>query len=114
MSQFYQMAGCESGAQLVIENDGIDVFKARLAIEIDQGNGLLEKDSQQIEIGSGRTMDDAGNLAFDFPTGRGEPRVPPEVYKTISDSIQSCQLSGADPKQTAEEGGQQIDSFLAG
>jgi multiple sugar transport system substrate-binding protein len=41
-------------------------------------------------------------------------RVPPEVYKTISDSIQSCQLSGADPKQTAEEGGQQIDSFLAG
>ena len=49
-----------------------------------------------------------------FPTGRGEPRVPPEVYKTISDSIQACQLSGADPQQTAEQGSQQIDSFLAG
>jgi multiple sugar transport system substrate-binding protein len=49
-----------------------------------------------------------------FPTGRGEPRVPPEVYKTISDSIQACQLSGADPQQTAEQGAQQIDSFLAG
>jgi multiple sugar transport system substrate-binding protein len=49
-----------------------------------------------------------------FPTGRGEPRVPPEVYKTISDSIQACQLGGADPKQTAEQGSEQIDSFLAG
>lgn len=49
-----------------------------------------------------------------FPTGRGEPRVPPEVYKAISDSIQACQLSGADPKQTAEQGAQIIDSFLAG
>jgi len=49
-----------------------------------------------------------------FPTGRGEPRVPPEVYKTISDSIQACQLGGADPKQTAEQGSQEIDSFLAG
>jgi hypothetical protein len=45
---------------------------------------------------------------------RGEPRLPPEVYKTVSDSIQACQLSGADPKQTAEQGAQQIDSFLAG
>jgi len=36
------------------------------------------------------------------------------VYKTISDSIQVCQLSGADPKQTAEQGAEQIDSFLAG
>jgi multiple sugar transport system substrate-binding protein len=49
-----------------------------------------------------------------FPSGRGEPRLPPEVYKTVSDSIQACQLSGADPKQTAEQGAQQIDSFLAG
>lgn len=49
-----------------------------------------------------------------FPSGRGEPRLPPEVYKTVSDSIQACQLSGADPKLTAEQGAQQIDSFLAG
>ena len=37
-----------------------------------------------------------------------------EEEATISDSIQSCQLNGTDPKQTAEEGSQQIDSFLAG
>jgi multiple sugar transport system substrate-binding protein len=49
-----------------------------------------------------------------FPTGRGEPRLPPEVYKAVSDSIQVCQLSGADPKQTAEQASEQIDSFLTG
>ena len=49
-----------------------------------------------------------------FPTGRSEPRVPPEVYKAVSDTIQACQLSGADPKQAAEQGSEQIDSFLAG
>jgi multiple sugar transport system substrate-binding protein len=49
-----------------------------------------------------------------FPTGRGEPRLAPEVYKAVSDSIQTCQLNGADPKQTAEQGSQLIDSFLAG
>jgi multiple sugar transport system substrate-binding protein len=47
-------------------------------------------------------------------TGRNEPRVPPEVYKAVSDTIQACQLSGADPKQAAEEGSQQIESFLSG
>ena len=49
-----------------------------------------------------------------FPTARGEPRVPPEVYKAISDTIQACQLSRADPKQAAEEGSQRIESFLSG
>jgi hypothetical protein len=39
-------------------------------------------------------------------TGRSEPRVPPEVYKTVSDTIQACQLGGADPMQAAEEGSQ--------
>ena len=47
-------------------------------------------------------------------TGRSEPRVPPEVYKAVSDTIQACQLSGADPKQAAEEGSQRIESFLSG
>jgi multiple sugar transport system substrate-binding protein len=47
-------------------------------------------------------------------TGRSEPRVTPEVYKAVSDTIQACQLSGADPKQAAEQGSEQIDSFLAG
>jgi len=47
-------------------------------------------------------------------TGRSEPRVPPEVYKAVSDTIQACQLSGADPMQAAEEGSQRIESFLSG
>ena len=46
-------------------------------------------------------------------TGRSEPRVTPEVYKAVSDTIQACQLSGADPKQAAEEGSQRIESFLS-
>jgi multiple sugar transport system substrate-binding protein len=49
-----------------------------------------------------------------FPTARCEPRVPPEVYKAVSDTIQACQLGGADPKQAAEEGSQRIESFLSG
>src|SRR6516162_482635 len=49
-----------------------------------------------------------------FPTSRSEPRVPPEVYKAVSDTIQACQLGGADPKQAAEEGSQRIESFLSG
>jgi multiple sugar transport system substrate-binding protein len=49
-----------------------------------------------------------------FPTGRGEPRVPPEVYKAVSDAIQACQLGNADPKQTADDASQRIESFLAG
>ena len=47
-------------------------------------------------------------------TGRSEPRVPPEVYKAVSDTIQACQLGGADPKQAAEKGSQRIESFLSG
>jgi multiple sugar transport system substrate-binding protein len=47
-------------------------------------------------------------------TGRSEPRVPPEVYKAVSDTIQACQLGGADPNQAAEEGSQRIESFLSG
>jgi multiple sugar transport system substrate-binding protein len=49
-----------------------------------------------------------------FPTSRSEPRVPPEVYKAVSDTIQACQLSGADPERAAAEGSQRIESFLSG
>ncbi|HEY3505949.1 MAG TPA: sugar ABC transporter substrate-binding protein [Actinocatenispora sp.] len=47
-----------------------------------------------------------------FPTGRGEPRYPPVVYKAISDAIQACQLTGADPRQQAELASKQIDAYL--
>jgi multiple sugar transport system substrate-binding protein len=49
-----------------------------------------------------------------FPGGRGEPRVPPEVYKAVSDAIQACQLGGTEPAQAAETAVQQIETFLAG
>jgi multiple sugar transport system substrate-binding protein len=48
-----------------------------------------------------------------YPGIRAEPRVPPEVYKIISDAIQAAQLGGADPQQTATAAGQQLDAFLA-
>lgn len=48
-----------------------------------------------------------------YPGARGEPRLPPQVYKAISDAIQSAQLGGVDPQQAAETASQQIDSFLA-
>ena len=48
-----------------------------------------------------------------LPGGRGEPRVPPEVYKSISDAIQAAQLDGADPEQAAEQAATEIEAFLA-
>jgi multiple sugar transport system substrate-binding protein len=47
------------------------------------------------------------------PGTRAEPRVPPEVYKIISDAIQQTQLGGADPQQAATAASQQLDAFLA-
>ena len=49
-----------------------------------------------------------------YPGTRSEPRVPPQVYKIISDAIQACQLGNADPGQQAEMASRQLDSFLAG
>ncbi|TCU13453.1 ABC transporter substrate-binding protein [Rhizobium sullae] len=55
-----------------------------------------------------------GTFAKDIHPGtRAEPRVPPEVYKIISDAIQQTQLGGADPQQTATAASQQLDAFLA-
>ncbi|MCA1187315.1 MULTISPECIES: sugar ABC transporter substrate-binding protein [unclassified Saccharopolyspora] len=45
---------------------------------------------------------------------RPEPRYPPEVYRAISDALQSCQLDGADPAEAAGAASEQIDTFLAG
>jgi multiple sugar transport system substrate-binding protein len=47
------------------------------------------------------------------PGTRAEPRLPPEVYKIISDAIQATQLGGADPQATATAASQQLDAFLA-
>jgi multiple sugar transport system substrate-binding protein len=48
-----------------------------------------------------------------LPGGRAEPRVPPEVYKAVSDAIQAAQLNGADPAEAAETAATQIETFLA-
>jgi multiple sugar transport system substrate-binding protein len=48
-----------------------------------------------------------------LPTGRAEPRLPPEVYKAVSDAIQATQLDGADPAEAAETAATQIEEFLA-
>jgi len=47
------------------------------------------------------------------PGTRAEPRVPPEVYKIISDAIQQTQLGDADPQAAATAASQQLDAFLA-
>ncbi|WP_158817129.1 sugar ABC transporter substrate-binding protein [Methylocapsa sp. S129] len=68
---------------------------------------------------------DTGKAAFEtgqmkifteqiYPGARAEPRVPPQVYKIVSDAIQACQLNGAEPAKQAETASQQLDAFLAG
>lgn len=48
-----------------------------------------------------------------LPGGRAEPRVTPEIYKSISDAIQAAMLDGTDPEQAAEQAATEIESFLA-
>lgn len=47
-----------------------------------------------------------------LPNGRPEPRYTPEVYKAVSDALQSCQLNGTDPAKAAADASQRIDTFL--
>ena len=73
---------------------------------------------RQSAFQAGKVKFDAGLLkVFSdtiYPGTRSEPRVPPQVYKTISDAIQACQLNGAEPAKQAELASQQLDAFLAG
>lgn len=43
---------------------------------------------------------------------RAEPRYPPEIYRAISDALQSCQLDDGDPVEQADNAAQQINAFL--
>ncbi len=47
------------------------------------------------------------------PSAQPEPRFPPEVYKAISDAIQSTQLAGADPKSAAATAASTMNTFLS-
>ena len=49
-----------------------------------------------------------------YPGTRAEPRLPPQIYKIISDAIQACQLNGQDPATVAAAASDQINAFLAG
>ncbi|MGH8861451.1 MAG: ABC transporter substrate-binding protein [Jatrophihabitantaceae bacterium] len=54
-------------------------------------------------------------FATDIVPGlRSEPRYPPEVYKAISDAIQSTQLTGADPSAATKTAASAIDTYLQG
>ena len=48
-----------------------------------------------------------------FPGGRGEPRVTPEIYKSISDAVQAAMLNGVDPQQAGEQAATEIEAYLA-
>ncbi len=48
-----------------------------------------------------------------LPGGRAEPRVTPEIYKSISDAVQAAMLNGVDPEQAAEQAATEIEAYLA-
>lgn len=48
------------------------------------------------------------------PTGRPEPRFPPEVYKPISDALQNAMLDGEDPSTAAGRAQEQLEEFIDG
>ncbi|TCP44764.1 carbohydrate ABC transporter substrate-binding protein (CUT1 family) [Tamaricihabitans halophyticus] len=47
------------------------------------------------------------------PKAVGEPRYPVEIYRTISDTLQACQLDNADPAASAAQATEAIDTFLS-
>ena len=47
-----------------------------------------------------------------LPTGRGEPRYPPVVYKAISDAIQQVQAAGGDAATQAARANTAISAFM--
>lgn len=47
-----------------------------------------------------------------LPTGRGEPRFPPAVYKAVSDALQSVELAGGDPAVESDRAQATLESYL--
>ncbi|MEJ5943962.1 sugar ABC transporter substrate-binding protein [Pseudokineococcus basanitobsidens] len=47
-----------------------------------------------------------------LPTGRGEPRYPPVLYKAVSNAIQRVQAAGASPAEQAAEAQAAVEAFL--
>lgn len=77
-------------------------------------SGMPTRTSAVIQGAEAFNQGDLGIFTRDIlPGARAEPRLPPEVYKIISDAIQATQLGGADPQATATAASQQLDAFLA-
>lgn len=47
-----------------------------------------------------------------LPTGRGEPRYPPVIYKAVSNAIQNVMLAGADARAEAESAQAAVESYM--
>ncbi|MDO5661083.1 MAG: sugar ABC transporter substrate-binding protein [Brachybacterium sp.] len=47
-----------------------------------------------------------------YPTGRPEPRFPPEVYRPISDAIQNAMMNGEDPETAAARAQEDLEAFI--
>ena len=72
---------------------------------------------RQSALEAGAAAYGSGELGFFakevHPGTRGEPRLPPEAYKIVSDAIQAAMLGGVDPQAAAETASTQLDQFLA-
>ena len=71
MAKLNEMLGGEFGASPVIDDNGIDIRQARFTIKVDQyRTGFLEG-AQEIQIRSGRAIDDAGHFSVEQKLERG-------------------------------------------
>ena len=64
VTKLNEMLGGEFGAAPVVDDNRIDIVQARLAIEVDQYCAGFLESAQEIQIRSGRAIDDAGNFSI--------------------------------------------------
>ena len=65
MAKLNEMLGGEFGASPVVDDHGIDIFQARLTIKVDQYSAGFLEGPQEIQIRSGRAIDDAGHFPLE-------------------------------------------------
>ncbi|TWG08778.1 ABC transporter substrate-binding protein [Saccharopolyspora dendranthemae] len=70
---------------------------------------------QQVAEQRGAFADGAMRVFADevMAEARPEPRYPPEIYRAVSDALQSCHLGGGDPAEAAGAAAEQINTFLS-
>ena len=62
VTKLKEMLGGEFGASFVVDDYGIDILQARFTIKIDQYCAGFMESAQEIQIRSGRAVDDARNF----------------------------------------------------